>query len=374
VSKTSDVVVIGAGMIGTAVAWRCAQHGLSVALVDPDARRGAWQTAAGMLAPITEAHTTEATLLGLNLRALRGYRSFTDEVSAASGLPTGFRECGTVFAAWDAADLAALRDLHQFLSDSGLSAEMVTGRDLRALEPGLAPGLPGGLYAAGDHQVDPRLLHQALTAAGQGLGVTRVVASAQIVTDGDRITGVRAGSEYLSTATAVIAAGAWAGLLEGVRAPVRPVKGQTVRLRLPGGVGPQHVVRGSVKGSPVYVVPRGDGRLVVGASSEEAGFDVSPRAGAVYDLLRDAQSLLPELGEATLEEVCTGLRPGSPDNAPLMGPADLAGLHLATGHYRNGVLLADLTANAVAHGVLTGRLPDWAAAFTPARFSRAAAR
>jgi glycine oxidase len=165
----------------------------------------------------------------------------------------------------------------------------------------------------------------------------------------------------LAADTVVLAAGAWSGQLAPV--PVRPVKGQTVRLRLAGPHRLAHVVRATVRGTPVYVVPRSDGRLVVGASSEEAGFDLTTRAGAVYELLRDAQSVLPELGEAELEELCTGLRPGSNDNGPLLGPSGVDGLVLATGHYRNGILLAPVTADAIAAYVTDGRLPEVAAPF-----------
>jgi glycine oxidase len=169
----------------------------------------------------------------------------------------------------------------------------------------------------------------------------------------------------LSADTVVLAAGAWSRQLADV--PVRPVKGQTVRLRLRGQPQPAHVVRATVRGTPVYVVPRSDGRVVVGASSEEAGFDATPRAGAVYELLRDAQSVLPGLGEAEVEELCTGLRPGSADNGPLLGPSDLPGLVLATGHYRNGILLTPITAEAIAEFITEGRLPDVARPFAAAR-------
>ena len=169
----------------------------------------------------------------------------------------------------------------------------------------------------------------------------------------------------LTAASVVLAAGAWSGQLAA--APVRPVKGQTLRLRLPSGVRLPRVVRASVKGSQVYVVPRADGRVVVGASSEEAGFDVQPRAGAVYELLRDAQSVLPVLGESVFEELSTGLRPATVDNAPLIGACEVEGLVHATGHYRNGVLLAPVTADAVAAIVAGDTPPDVVAAFRPGR-------
>lgn len=389
-SFSSDVVVIGAGAIGAAVAWRCAQRGLSVATVDPDAGRGAWHTAAGMLAPITELHYAEASLLRLNLDSLARYPGFAAELTEATGLPTGYLECGTVEVAWDGADLAALRDLHVFGTGLGLKSSLLTGRELRALEPALAAGLPGGLLAESDHQVDPRLLHTALLAASGALGVRTVVGTATVDVRGGRVVGVvLADGTRLGAGTVVLAAGAWSRHVAGVPAEfvpdVRPVKGQTLRLRLPGAARMNHVVRGSVKGVPVYVLPRGDGggphasegvagggEYVVGASSEEAGFDQTPRAGAVYELLRDAQSLLPELGEAVLAEVCTGLRPGSPDNAPVVGPSGLDGLVHATGHFRNGILLTPVTADGVAELIADGALPDALAPFVPSRFREAA--
>lgn len=375
-TTVSDVVVVGAGVIGAAVAWRCAQRGMSVTIVDPAPERGAWHTAAGMLAPITELHYAETPLLRLNLDASARYPAFTAELSELTGLPTGFHECGTVSVAWDGADLIALRELHAFGRTLGVEATLLTGRELRELEPALAAGLPGGLLARGDHQVDPRLLHAALLAAAERAGVCRRRGHARLDVAAERAVGVRLGDgSGVSAATVVLAAGAWSSHVEGVPAefapPVRPVKGQTLRLRLPGEPRLRHVVRGSVKGTPVYVVPRADGRLVVGASSEEAGYDLSPRAGAVYELLRDAQSILPELGEAVLEEVCAGLRPGSPDNAPVIGESGLAGLIHATGHYRNGVLLTPVTADGVTELIATGVVPDGLAPFGPVRFGQA---
>lgn len=359
-SATADVVVVGAGAIGTACAWRLAARGARVTVVDPDPGRGAWHTAAGMLAPITELHYTESALLRLNLASMSRYPAYVTELEDATGLPTGYRECGTVEVGWDGADLRALRELHQFGTDLGLTSRMLSARELRELEPALAPGLPGGLLAEFDHQVDPRLLHAAQLQAARAAGAEIVTGTARL--DGRDVV-LDDGSRF-SAGTVVLAAGAWTARLRDVA--VRPVKGQTLRLRLPGEPRLSRVVRASVRGTPVYVVPRADGRIVVGASSEEAGFDRSPRAGAVYELLRDAQAVVPELGEAALEEVCTGLRPGSADNAPLIGPLD-DNLIVASGHYRNGILLTPLTADAVTELVLDGTVPDVVAPFAPSR-------
>jgi glycine oxidase len=371
---TSDVAVVGAGAIGAAIAWRCAQRGLSVALADPEPARGAWNTAAGMLAPITELTYTETPLLRLNLDSLARYPGFVAELEADAGQPVGFRRSGTVLAAWDGADLAALRDLHAFATGLGVDAELLTGRELRELEPALAAGLPGALFAPGDSQIDPRPLHEALLVACRRRGVEIVPSAAGVVVDAGRTCGIRlTDGAIIAAPSVVVSAGCWSGEVAGVpaelAAPVRPVKGQTLRLRLPGRARLERVVRGSVKGAPVYLVPRGDGRIVVGASVEESGFDQIPRAGAVYELLRDAQSLLPELGEAAFDEVSTGLRPGSPDNAPILGVTALDGLIYATGHHRNGILLTPVTADGIAALVADGALPEVLAPFRPDRFA-----
>ena len=367
----TDVAVLGAGTIGLGVAWRAAQAGLSVVVVDPDQSRGAWHTAAGMLAPITELHYAESALLRLNLASMTRYPEFVAELHEVTGLDTGYRECGTLEIAWDGADLAALRDLHAFGQGLGLTSSLVSGAELRALEPGLAAGLPGGLLAEDDHQVDPRMLHAALAAAANAAGVITLAAHGSVEVSDGRAGGVRLSDGSLVPAgQVVVAAGAWSSQPDtgGAAVPtVRPVKGQTIRLRLPEGMTLSRVVRGSVKGSPIYVVPRPSGEVVVGASSEEAGFDVRPRAGAVYELLRDAQSVLPELGEAELVEVSTGLRPGTADNAPLLGSTDVDGLVLATGHYRNGILLTPVTADGIGELLATGAPPRELAAFAPRR-------
>ncbi|HKE66946.1 MAG TPA: glycine oxidase ThiO [Micromonosporaceae bacterium] len=375
-----DVIVIGAGVIGLSVAWRCAQRGLVVTVVDPavdapDSGRavGAWHTAAGMLAPVTELHYEGRELLALNVDSAARYPDFAAELAEATGLDVGYRRCGTVQVAWDAADLADLRALHAFQASLGVTSELLTSRDLRKLSPTLAAGLPGGLWAADDHQVDNRLLHAALLVAARRAGVdVRQGHVASVDVRSGRAAGVRIDDgASVSAAHIVLAAGAWSrdigGLPDDVRPPVRPVKGQTIRLTAPPDLLP-HVVRGSVKGHPVYLVPRTNGEVVVGASSEEAGFDIRARTGAVYELLRDATALVPELSEVTFAEVSTSVRPGSPDNAPIIGPTRLDGFVVATGHYRNGILLTPITGDEVATIVADGKVPDVLAAFSPDRF------
>ncbi|WP_395725940.1 glycine oxidase ThiO [Nakamurella sp.] len=378
-----DVLVVGAGVIGLSVAWRCRQRGLSVTVVDPAPGSGASRTAAGMLAPVTELHYGEQPLLELNLASAARYPAFAGELEDVTGRSIGYRRTGTVVAAWDAADLAALRDLAGFAGTLGHPVQALTGRELRSLVPGIAPGLPGGLLAPDDHQVDNRRLHAALLAAVTGAEARLVDAPvARIDVGGGRARGViTADGTSLPAGTVVLAAGAHSGRVAGLpdadRPRVHPVRGQTLRLRMSADTMPPLIVRGTVKGSPVYLVPRATslesgpptGELVIGASSEEAGFDCTPRAGAVYELLRDAQSLLPAVSEAELVEVSTGLRPGSPDNAPLIGRSRTEGLVIATGHYRNGVLLTPITGDGVAALLADGALPPELLAFSPERFA-----
>ncbi|MFE5187821.1 glycine oxidase ThiO [Streptomyces sp. NPDC056628] len=378
-SRTSDVLVVGGGIIGLVTAWRAAQRGFATAVVDPEPGGGAAQVAAGMLAAVTELHYGEQSLLGLNLDSARRYPDFAAELADLTGHTLGYRRCGTLAVALDADDRAHLRELHALQTRSGLDSEWLTGRECRRLEPMLAPGVRGGLRVDGDHQVDPRLLTGALLEACERAGVTfhRAWAERLDVT-ADRATGVTTTEgTALRADRVVLAAGSRSGRLAGVpddvRPPVRPVKGQVLRLTVPRGLAPflNRTVRAMVRGSQVYLVPRESGELVVGATSEELGWDTTVTAGGVYELLRDAHELVPGLTELPLAETRAGLRPASPDNAPLLGPTALDGLLLATGHHRNGVLLAPVTGDVLAHVLTTGELPDVARDFTPLRFAAA---
>lgn len=381
-THTSDVLVVGGGIIGLVTAWRAARRGFATAVVDPAPGGGAAQVAAGMLAAVTELHYGEQTLLGLNLESARRYPDFAAELTEVTGLDLGYRRSGTLAVALDADDRAHLRELHTLQRRSGLDSEWLSGRDCRRLEPMLAPGVRGGLRVDGDHQIDPRRLSRALVAACERAGVVfhRTWAEELSVVR-ERAAGVRAGDgDRLSAYQVVLAAGSLSGRLAGVPddvlPPVRPVKGQVLRLTVPKPYAPflSRTVRAVVRGSHVYLVPRENGELVVGATSEEQGWDTTVTAGGVYELLRDAHELVPGITELPLTETRAGLRPASPDNAPLLGPSGLDGLILATGHHRNGVLLTPVTGDVLAHVLTTGELPAEARDFTPLRFRARAAR
>jgi glycine oxidase len=376
-----DVVVVGGGIIGLVTAWRAAQRGVRIAVADPEPGGGAARVAAGMLAPVTELGYGEETLLELNLASARRYPDFAAELADATGLDLGYRSCGTLAVALDADDRAHLRELHAFQRSLGLHSQWLTGRECRRLEPMLAPGVRGGLRVDGDHQVDPRRLAKALLRAAQLAGVDfhrQLVA--RVATVRGRVAGVvLTDGTALDADRTVLAAGSRSGMVEGLPEPalppVRPVKGQVLRLRMPDGPpgqGPflSRTVRAVVRGGHVYLVPRENGELVVGATSEELGWDTTVTAGGVYELLRDAHELVPGITELPLLETLAGLRPGSPDNAPLLGPVpSLPGLVLATGHHRNGVLLTPVTGEVLAEVLTGGELPPYATPFSPERFA-----
>ena len=369
----SDVVVVGGGVIGLAIAWQAALRGLTVTVLDPTPGMGASHHGAGMLAPVTEVHYGEEDLLRLNLASATRYPSFVAELEDASGTSVGYRATGTLAVAFDVDDKAALDHLHDYQASLGLRSQALTARECRELEPYLSTAVRGGLLVDGDHQVDPRRLVAALLVACTRVSVdVRRVPARDLRVDGDRVVGV----DDISAGSVVLAAGCWSGELSGLpdhaRPPVRPVKGQILRLR-DDAEHPtlQRNVRALVRGRPIYLVPRADGEIVVGATSEEKGFDTRLTVEGTGDLLADARELLPRVSEIELVEASVGLRPGSPDNAPMVGAGALPGLVVATGHYRNGILLAPTTADAVVGLLASGALPAGFDRFDPCRFARA---
>ncbi|HEV7769913.1 MAG TPA: glycine oxidase ThiO [Solirubrobacterales bacterium] len=369
--RSYDAVFVGGGIVGLCCAWRASRRGARVVVLDaaqPPA--GATRVAAGMLAPVGELAFGEPRLLEMTLAAARLYPDFVAELEAASGMSTGYQRLGAIHVALDRDEAAELRRVHELQRSLGLEAEWLPPRRCRELEPGLTPSFNGGVHAPGEAAVDPRALSAALLTALAAEGV-EVRAGAEVVAgifEGEgaggederpgapgRLRGVRtAAGDELRAESIVLAAGAWSGraewLPEEARPPVRPVKGQVLELRSRDGVAPCERIVASER---VYLVPRPDGRLIAGATSEEQGFDTTVLAGGVHELLREAYRLLPDVAEMELVEAAAGLRPGTLDNLPLVGPGAIEGLILATGHYRNGILLAPLSADTVA-GMLAG--------------------
>ena len=367
----SDVLVAGAGVAGLSVAWRAAQRGLSVTVVDDAPGTGASFAAAGMLAPVAEAAYGEEPLVELSRASLALYPSFVAELEGLTGASVGLRTAGTLIVGFDDDDARALERISAFHLELGLDAARQTPRACRAQEPALTPRLRAGVRVSGDHSVESRALHAALLGAAASAGVELVRGRiAELAVHDGRATGLRLddGRQLVAPQT-VLALGAWSGRLQGVPAgavPVRPVKGQILRLR--GAPLLHGTVRALVRGRSVYLVPYGEDGLVVGATVEEQGFDGRVTAGAVLELLRDATEVVPGLTELELAETLARWRPGTPDNGPLLGPSALPGLVLATGHYRNGVLLAPLTGQVVASVLCGEPVTGPAGAFRGDRF------
>jgi glycine oxidase len=369
-STRYDAVVIGAGLVGLACAWRAAMRGLSVLVVDrADApAAGSSGVAAGMLAPVTEVDFGEEALLRVNLAGRERWPAFAAELEERTGLPTGYRESGALVVAADRDDAEALRRLYEFQRALGLQVEWLTPGACRRLEPGLSPRIAGGILAHGDGHADPRATARALAAAVDEVALGVEVEAVEH--EHGHVTGVRTAAGTIKCGAVVVAAGAWSPALapDGEGPPVRPVKGQILELRVRAGM--DEPLTRIVRTPRCYLLARGDGRVVLGATVEEQGFDTAVTADGVYRLLEAAWEVLPEVGELELVEAHAGLRPGTPDNGAVVGPGELEGLVWATGHWRNGVLLAPLTGEAVAELLAGGSLPDELAPLSPARFVR----
>ncbi|MFF5174897.1 glycine oxidase ThiO [Micromonospora sp. NPDC000089] len=355
-----DVAVVGAGPVGLAIAWRCASRGLRVDVHDPAPGSGASRVAAGMLSPVAEAYFGEPELTGLLADSAARWPGFAAELAGAAGTGIGYATEGTLVVGLTADDLAEAGRLWSYQRGLGLPITPLRPSQLRDREPALSPRLRGGAVAPGDHQVDPRRLVAALRVAAERAGATPRPGPVADLSD-------------LDAAVTVVAAGCGAAALTGL--PVRPVKGQVLRLRTPGRGMPgfRHVIRGYADGEPVYLVPRQDGEVVVGATVEERA-DTEVTAGAVLRLLRAAVDLVPELAEYELVEAAAGLRPGTPDNAPILGPLPgRPGVLAATGHHRHGIVLTPVTADLITELIVTGEADPLLAPFAPDRFATAPA-
>ncbi|HEX4108521.1 MAG TPA: glycine oxidase ThiO [Solirubrobacteraceae bacterium] len=369
-----DVAVIGGGIIGLAVAREAARGGARVTLLERDElARGASRVAAGMLAPTCEAEfgAPARDLLELGLASARRWPAFAAELERDSGREVGFSAHGAVMLARDRDEAEELERELDLRARLDLPARRLLGSEARELEPALAPGVRLALDAPEDHSVDPRKVCAALAIAARAAGVEIREHAPVREVQGASVTLAR-GDERLAAGTVVLAAGAWSGELPGAgAAPVRPVKGQALRLRDPAGPG---LLTRTVRFPGGYLVPRADGRYVLGGTVEDRGFDLRATAGGARELLREAWELVPGLDELELEEHCVGLRPGTPDNVPLIGRAADGPMLYATGHHRNGVLLTPITADLVG-AMLAGEDPGpLAARCDPARLLAAGAR
>jgi glycine oxidase len=361
-SSTYDLAVAGGGAIGLACAWRAAGRGLRTIVLDAG-EPGAWQVAAGMLAPVSETEPGESATVQLGLRAARGFADFCAEL----GDDIGHRTTGTLLVARDRDEAELLDWSLAFRRELGLEVERLRPSQARRAEPALAPTVRLALDVPGDHSVDPRRMVAALAAAFERAGGEyRRARVAAVETHGGRATGLRLASGELVRAGQVLLATGTGAVEAPDPVPVRPVKGQILRLRDPRGAG---LIERTVRGPQAYLVPRADGGYVLGATMEERGHDTAPTAGGVYELLRDMSEVVPGVLELEIEELRAGLRPATPDNLPAIGPGTIDGLLWAAGHFRNGILLAPLTAELIAAAATGEGLPEWADQVDPRRFA-----
>jgi glycine oxidase len=369
------VAVVGGGVCGLGVGWRLARAGAHVTVFERDApARAATWAAAGMLAPHMELRPEEEAITTLGRSSLERWPRFARELEAAAGMSIDYRDEGTLFVALDRDATEQLRFLHRHQLELGLPVEWLSGSAAREREPHLGRRVSAALWSGLDHQVDPRSLGEALARAFVAAGGTLRAHTPveRVLVDDDRVRGVRVGGTEIEADAVLVAAGAWSGLIPGLPEPlvppVRPVKGQMVALAQPRPPLVRHCIWAMDATDTVYLVPKSSGRLLIGATVEEVGYDTQVTAGAVLQLLRLAWDTLPAIDDLPLVETWAGLRPASRDNAPILGRTPVAGLYVATGHYRNGILFAPVTADDMARLILDGQATPTIAPFGPERF------
>jgi glycine oxidase len=365
------VIIIGGGTIGLATGWMLVREGVPVTLFERDrAGRGTSWLAAGMLAPDAEIGFEELDLYRLSRESLRRWPDFGQAIEAASGQDVDYRDEGTLIVADDRDSAESIRRLYEFQQEQGLAVEWLTGDEAREVEPFLAPRLSAAIFAPSDHQVDNRKLLEALRIAFQSAGGTlhEHTPVTAIDPDAGRPAVVTADGERVEGAQVVVAAGVWSRQIDGIergqRPSVRPVKGQMMELQMELPFGLEHVVRGP----DAYLAPKSSGRLLIGATSEEMGFDTDVTAGGLYDLLEGAWEVVPGIYDLPVRDTWAGLRPASRDHAPVLGRSTAPGVVYATGHYRHGVLLTPVTAQEIARLIQTGETSRWLEPFSPRRF------
>ena len=373
------IIIIGGGVIGLGIGWQLAKAGAAVTIYErAEIGRAASWAAAGMLAPLAEAHSEEPELLKLGCQSLDRYPQWTAELEADAEMSIGYRVEGTLIVGLEPDDTHQLRHIYEAQQHLRLDVNWLNGREARDIESALSPRVTAAIHCASDYQVDNRRMVTALQRAYQASGgvlheksdIERIVIKSGIAT------GVQVHGDFKKADIVILSAGCWsaqvAGIPDAILPPVRPVKGQMLALQMEEGIAINSVIR-TVRARypvPVYLVPRADGRLIVGATSEEMGFDTRLTAGGMFELLRGAWEAVPGVYELPILETWTGLRPGSRDNAPILGKTPIENLIYATGHYRNGILLTPVTAYEIAKLILTRETSETIHPFQLDRFLR----
>lgn len=367
------VVIVGAGVIGLSIGWELARSGHAVQVFDRgEAGREASWLSAGMLAPQVEMGYEDEAIYTLGRESMRRWPGFVKALEAGSGLSVDYRTEGILHVADDRDATEALQRQFDFQKSQGLDVEWLTGAEAREVEPFLAPRLPGAVFCKSDHQVDNRLLVDALIRAlHKSGGLLREYTPVKSIAPDETMPAVILGDgSRIEASRVILSSGAWSRTIEGLepedRPPVRPVKGQMLQLQMALPFDLRHVVWGP----GCYIAPKSNGRLLLGATVEERGFDRSVTAGGMYALLEASWRVVPGIYDLVVTETWAGLRPGSRDNDPVLGESNAPGVVFATGHYRNGILLTPVTAEEIARLVVTGETSDWLRPFSPKRFTR----
>ncbi len=371
------VAIVGGGICGLGIGWRLAAAGCAVDVFEKGkaGREASW-AAAGMLAANVETEPGEEALLALNLESQAAWPDFATELETVSGVDLGYRDEGILVVAAHRDDAAELRNTYEFHRSLGLEVEWLTGGQARRMEPHLAPGVSAAVSSVKDHQVDNRqlvrALHEAFLRSGGRLHEDTTVEAIDV--EAGQAKGIQVAGQRREADMVLLAAGAWSYDIDGVppvaRPPVRPLKGQVIALQMEPRA---PIIDRVIWGPGIYLVPRRDGTLILGATVEEKGFDSDLTAGGVFRLLEAAWEILPQIEELPIKEMWVGFRPTSRDDAPILGPTAVDGLVVATGHHRNGVLLAPLTIDAVSAFMLDGTLSEAVEPFGIGRFNADAA-
>ena len=375
--KNKKITIIGGGVIGLGIGWQLTQSGVDVTIYDSaEAGRAASWAAAGMLAPFAEAHTEEPELLKLGCDSLALYPKWVNELESDAEMSVGFRVEGTHIVGLDSDDTQQLKHLYQAQQQLGLHVNWLSGGEVREIESALSPRVSAAIQCESDYQVDNRLMVAALKSAYMRNGGVLIENNPieKIHIEDCQVRSIETREGFHNTNIVILSAGCWSSQIDGIpdsiRPPVRPVKGQMMALMMEDGISINSAIRTVRARYPigVYLVPRTDGRLIIGATSEEMGYDTRLTVGGMFELLRGAWEAVPGIYELPILETWTGLRPGSRDNAPILGKTPIENLIYATGHYRNGILLTPITAYEISKLVLSDKTSDVIEPFRIDRF------
>ncbi|MFP3190784.1 MAG: glycine oxidase ThiO [Thermoproteota archaeon] len=364
--------IIGAGICGLSTGWILAKKGFDVTAFDrAESGKGAVWASAGMLAAVSETEPSEEKLLPLLLKSQSLWPSFAADLFKDSGIDVEYRTEGTLLIAQDYDDASKLKFRYEFLKSLNLNLEILSPEEALEIEPFLTHNLTMAIFSEKDHQVNSRKVALALKNAFlNNRGILKEYCPVQkVFVENNKLKYIVANGERHEFDAVILAAGAWSNQIEGLPKdslpPVRPVKGQALAIQSD----PKNpIIRHVIWGADAYMVPRNDGKIIIGATVEEKGFDSSITVGAIYNLLKAAWEMVPIVYELPIVEMWCGFRPGSRDDAPILGPTDIEGLILATGHFRNGILLAPITAYSISEYIEKKELPDIAKPFTIKRF------